>query len=58
MLADAPRNLRQRQVDASVPNLAAFMMARAMAEMFQDEPSRPLPLALAAILQQMKRWVR
>jgi hypothetical protein len=35
---------------------AAFMMARAMVEMIQDEPGCPVPKALAAILQQMKRW--
>ena len=32
------------------------MMARAMAEMFQDEPDCPMPEALAAILRQMERW--
>ncbi len=58
MPTDAPRSPHQRQVDTSVPNLAAFMKARAMAEMSQDEPGRPLPQALAAILQQMKRWAR
>jgi hypothetical protein len=41
-------------VDDRPPNFVAFMMARAMAEMFQDEPGCPVPEALAAILQQMK----
>jgi hypothetical protein len=45
-------------VDDHPSDLAAFMMARATAEIFQDEPGCPMPEALAAILQHMKRWVR
>ena len=56
MTANAPDNVRRRQMDDPAPDLAAFMMARAMAEMFQDEPGCPMPEALAAILRQMERW--
>jgi TorA maturation chaperone TorD len=31
-------------------------MARAMAEMFRDEPDSPLPEPLAALLRQTERW--
>ena len=56
MTARAPDNVRRRQVDDHPPDLAAFMMARAMAEIFQDEPGCRMPEPLAALLQQMKRW--
>jgi hypothetical protein len=56
MTAGASRNPRPLQDDDFQPDLAAFMMARAMAEMFQDEPDCPMPEALAAILRQMERW--
>jgi TorA maturation chaperone TorD len=55
MTASAPRNPRRR-VDDRPPDLAALMMARAMAEMFRDEPDSPLPEPLAALLRQMERW--
>jgi hypothetical protein len=55
MTASAPRNPR-RWVQLRPPDLAAAMMARAMAEMFRDEPDRPLPEPLAALLRQMERW--
>jgi hypothetical protein len=56
MMAQAPDTVRRRQGDDHPPDFAAVMMARAMAEMFQDEPDCPIPEALAAILQQMERW--
>ena len=56
MTAQGSDNVRRRQVDDRLPGLAAFMMARAMAEMFQDEPDCQMPEALAAILRQMERW--
>ena len=56
MPANAPDNVRRRQTDDPAPDLAAYMMARAMAEMFQDEPGCLMPEALAAILRQMERW--
>jgi hypothetical protein len=46
MPADTPRNPR-RWVQFRPPDLAALMMARAMAEMYRDEPDRPLPAPLA-----------
>jgi hypothetical protein len=55
MPADTPRNPRRR-VQVRPPDLAAVMMARAMAEMFRDEPDSPLPGPLAALLRQMERW--
>ena len=45
MRAKAPDNVRRRQVDDHPPDLAAVMMARAMAEMFQDEPGCRMPEA-------------
>lgn len=42
------------QVDDSVPNIAAFIMARAFAEIYRDANDGPLPQALAAILRRMK----
>ena len=56
MTAKARESVRRWQVGDPPPDLAAVMMARAMAEMFQDEPGRPLPKALAAILRQMDDW--
>jgi hypothetical protein len=56
MTARASRNTRPHQDDDPQPDLAAFMIARAMAEMFQDEPDCQMPEALAAILRQMERW--
>ena len=55
MPAVTPRNPR-RWVQVRPPDLAAVMMARAMAEMFRDEPDSPLPAPLAALLRQMERW--
>ena len=43
------------QVNDRIPDLAAFIMARAFAEIYRDADHRPLPKALAAILRQMKR---
>ncbi|QRM32545.1 hypothetical protein [Microvirga sp. VF16] len=45
-----------RMTDDAYPDLAAFMIARAMAEAFQDEPDQSLPKPLAAILRQMETW--
>jgi hypothetical protein len=56
MIAQAPDTVRRRQGDDHPPDFAAVMMARAMAEMFQDEPDCPIPEPLAAILRQMERW--
>jgi hypothetical protein len=56
MMAQAPDTVRRRQGDDHPPDFAAVMMARAMAEMFQDEPDCPIPEPLAAILRQMERW--
>jgi hypothetical protein len=56
MTAKAPDKVRRRPMDGHPPDLAAFTMARVMAEMFQDEPGCPMPEALAAILRQMERW--
>ncbi|MPR10977.1 hypothetical protein [Microvirga tunisiensis] len=56
MMAQAPDTVRRRQGDDHPPDFAAVMMARAMAEMFQDEPNCPIPEPLAAILRQMERW--
>jgi hypothetical protein len=55
MPADTPRNPR-RWVQVRPPDLAALMMARAMAELYRDEPDSPLPAPLAALLRQMERW--
>jgi hypothetical protein len=56
MTAQTPDKVRRQPVEDHPPDLAAVMMARAMAEMFQDEPGCPVPEALAAILGQMERW--
>jgi hypothetical protein len=56
MTAQAPDHGLRQPVEDYLPDLAAVMMAIAMAEMFQDEPGCPLPETLAAILQQMKPW--
>ena len=56
MMAQAPDNVRRRQGDDHPPDFAAVMMARAMAEIFQDDPGCRMPEPLAALLQQMKRW--
>ena len=42
------------QVDVPVPNIAAFIMARAFAEIYRGGNHGLLPKALAAILRQMK----
>jgi hypothetical protein len=55
-MAQAPDNVRRRQGDDHPPDFAAVMMARVMAEMFQDEPDCPIPEPLAALLRQMERW--
>jgi len=55
MPADTPRNPR-RWVQVRPPDLAALMIARAMAELYRDEPDSPLPEPLAALLRQMERW--
>jgi hypothetical protein len=56
MTTQAPDNVRRRQVGDHLPDFAAVMMARAMAEIFHDEPDCRMPEPLAALLQQMKRW--
>jgi hypothetical protein len=56
MMAQAPDTVRRRQGDGHPPDFAAVMMARAMAEVFQDDPGCRMPEPLAALLQQMKRW--
>lgn len=55
MPVSAPRKPR-RWVQVRPPDLAALMMARAMAEMFREEPDSPLPEPLAALFRQMERW--
>ena len=42
------------QVNDRIQDLAAFIMARAFAELYRDAGDKPLPKALAAILRQMK----
>jgi hypothetical protein len=56
MTARASCKMRPLQDDDLQPDLAAVMIARAMAEMFQDEPDCRMPEPLAAILRQMERW--
>lgn len=56
MTPQAPGTVRKRQVDDPLPDLAAFIIARAMAEIIQSQPDRPVPEPLAAILRQMERW--
>ncbi len=41
--------------DLNADNVAAFIMARAFAEIYTDANERPLPEPLADILQQAKR---
>jgi hypothetical protein len=48
--------MRRRQVDDLQPDIATFMMARAMAEMFHAEPDQPMPEPLVTILRQMESW--
>jgi hypothetical protein len=54
MPADTPRNPR-RWIQVRPPDLATLMMARAMAEMFRDEPDSLLPEPLVTLLRQMER---
>jgi hypothetical protein len=56
MTAKASRNRRLPQVDDPEPDLAIFIMARAMAEVFQGEPDCPMPEPLTAILRRMECW--
>jgi hypothetical protein len=56
MTAQAPGTASKRQVEDPLPDLAAFIIARAMAELIQRQPDRPVPEPLAAILRQMERW--
>ena len=42
-------------VDDPGPDIASFMLARAIAEVFRAE-GQPVPKPLAAILRQMKSW--
>ena len=46
----------RRWVQVRPPDLAALMMARAMAELYRDEPESHLPEPLATLLRQMERW--
>jgi hypothetical protein len=55
MPADTPRNPR-RWIQVRPPDLAALMMARAMAELYRDEPDSLLPEPLVTLLRQMERW--
>ena len=48
--------MRSTPSEVPQPDLTTFMMARAMAEMFQDDPDSRMPEPLAAILRQMERW--
>ena len=56
MTVQTPDKVHRQPLEDHPPDLAAVMMARAMAEMFQDEPDCPIPEPLAAILRQMERW--
>jgi hypothetical protein len=56
MTAQASHNMPPPQVEDPQPDLATFMMARAIAEMYQSEPDCPMPRPLAAILRQMESW--
>jgi hypothetical protein len=56
MAATIPSTAHVTHDDDPCPDLAAFMIAQAMAEVFQDGPDQPLPEPLAAILRQMETW--
>jgi len=58
MIAKASRNTHPPQDDNPQPDLASLLVARAMAEMFRNEPDCSLPESLAAILQRMEAWER
>jgi hypothetical protein len=56
MAATIPDTARVTHDDDPYPDLAAFMIARAMAEVFRDEPDQRLPEPLAAVLRQIETW--
>ena len=56
MTSKASRNTRLPKEDDPQPDLASLLMARAMAEMFRNDPDCPLPVSLAAILERMEVW--
>ena len=55
MSAKVPGDVHRSHVDDPGPDVASFMLARAMAEAFQAE-GQPVPEPLAAILRQMESW--
>ena len=55
MSVKVPDDMCRTHVDDPGPDIASFMLARAMAEAFQAE-GQPVPEPLAAILRQMESW--
>ena len=50
---DAPGDVRLPHVADVCPDVATFMIARAVAEVYRDVLVEPVPEPLAAILRQM-----
>jgi hypothetical protein len=57
MTARVPGKLRLPHVDHLHPDLATFMMARTVAEVYRDVLDEPVPEPLVVVLRQMERWV-
>lgn len=54
MSHDAPGDVRLPHVDDLHPNVATFMIARAVAEVYRDALEQPVPEKLMAILRRME----
>ena len=54
---DASGGVRLPRVDDLHPDVATFMIARALAEVYRDVLEEPVPERLLAILRQMEKGI-
>ncbi|MCC2650051.1 MAG: hypothetical protein K0R61_472 [Microvirga sp.] len=54
---DASGGVRLPRVDDLHPDVATFMIARALAEVYRDVLEEPVPDRLLAILRQMEKGI-
>jgi len=56
MSRNASSGMRQTCVADCHPNVAALLIARALAEVYRDALNQPVPERLATILRQIENW--
>jgi hypothetical protein len=56
MPRNASGDMRHVRAEDAYPNVAALLIARALAEVYRDTLNEPIPERLAAVLRQIETW--